>query len=150
MNPLIRTASLVAALLLFAPMARAATPLPNWKNFAALDTVQVVTADDDEEQTRRETTVWLAVHDGQGYIRTGATTWGDNVRRDPEVVLIMSGVDYELRATPIPEGPLYEAVTQVFRDKYGFSDALIGLFRGIGGTPTIFHLEGRESIPMGN
>ena len=150
MNPLIRTAALVAALLLFAPMARAATPLPNWKNFAALDTVQVVTADDDEEQTRRETTVWLAVHDGQGYIRTGATTWGDNVRRDPEVVLIMSGVDYELRATPIPEGPLYEAVTQVFRDKYGFSDALIGLFRGIGGTPTIFHLEGRESIPMGN
>jgi hypothetical protein len=150
MNPLIRIASLVAALSIFALMAQAATPLPNWKNFAALDTVQVVTADDDEEQTRRETTVWLAVHDGQGYIRTGATTWGDNVRRDPEVVLIMNGVDYELRATPIPEGPLYEAVTQVFRDKYGFSDALIGLFRGIGGTPTIFHLEGRESIPMGN
>lgn len=150
MHPLIRSASFAGGLLLCALAAQAATPLPNWKNFAALDTVQVVTADDDEEHTRRETTVWLAVHDGQGYIRTGATAWGGNVRRDPQVVLIMNGVDYELRATPIPEGPLYEAVTQVFRDKYGFSDALIGLFRGIGGTPTIFHLEGRESIPMGN
>lgn len=150
MNPLTRSAPLAVALSLFALTALAATPLPNWKNFAALETVQVITADDDEEHTRRETTVWLAVHDDQGYIRTGATTWGDNVRRDPEIVLMMNGVDYELRATPIAEGPLYETVTQVFRDKYGFSDALIGLFRGIGGTPTIFRLEGRESMPMGN
>ena len=150
MNPLVRTASLAGALSLLALTALAATPLPNWKNFAALDTVQVVTADDDEEQTRRETTVWLAVHDDQGYIRTGATTWGDNARRDPQVVLIMNGVDYELRATPVPAGPLYEAVKQAFRDKYGFSDALMGLVRGIGGAPTIFRLEGRVSMPMGN
>ncbi len=130
--------------------AQAGSPLPNWKNFAALDTIQVVTSDDDEEHARRETTIWLAVLEDQGYIRTGATTWGANVRRDPNLVVVMDGVDYELRAVPIPDGELYDAVTQVFRSKYGFMDTAIGLFRGIGGTPTIMRLEGRPGIPMGN
>ena len=134
--------------------AHAASTLPDWKNFAALETIQVVTLDDNddkgEQPIRRETTIWLAVHEGQGYIRTGATTWGANLKRDPNLIVIMNGINYELSVTPIPEGALYDAVEQTFRDKYGFMDAAIGLFRGIGGTPTIMRLDGRPGIPMGN
>jgi hypothetical protein len=150
MNPLLRASALGALAALCAFSANADSPLPDWKNFAPLDTIQVVTTDDDKEHTRRETTVWLAVHENQGYIRTGATTWGDNVRREPNLVIVMNGVQYELRATPIPEGALYEAVKQAFRDKYGFMDAALSLFRGIGGAPTIMRLDGRLGIPMGN
>ena len=109
-----------------------------------------MTADDDEDHTRRETTIWLAVHEDQGFIRTSGTTWGANIKRDANVGIVMNGVEYELRATPIPAGELYDAVTQVFRDKYGFSDAAIGWFRSIRGTPTIMRLEGRMELPMGN
>ena len=150
MNRLTRALTFGTLAALGALSAHAASTLPDWKNFADLDTIQVVTVDDDKEHTRRETTIWLAVHDDQGYIRTGATTWGDNVRRDPDLVVVMNGVDYELRATPIPEGELYDSVAQSFRDKYGFMDAAIGLFRGLGGTPTLRRLDGRPGIPMGN
>jgi hypothetical protein len=150
MNPLLRASALGALAALCAFSANADSPLPDWKNFAALDTIQVVTTDDDKEHTRRETTIWLAVHEDQGYIRTGATTWGANARRDPNVVVIMNGVEYELRATPIPAGELYDAVTQAFRGKYGFMDAATSLRRVIGGTPTIMRLDGRLGIPMGN
>ena len=134
--------------------AHAASTLPDWKHFATLDTIQVVTLDDKDDEggqpIRRETTIWLAVHEGQGYIRTGATTWGANLKRDPNLIVIMNGISYDLSVTPIPQGELYDAVTQTFRDKYGFMDAAIGLFRGIGGTPTIMRLDGRPGIPMGN
>lgn len=150
MTSLIRALALGSLVALCALSANAASPLPNWKHFAELDTIQVVSADDDKEHTRRETTVWLAVYEDQGYIRTGATTWGANVRRDPNVVIVMNGVEYELRATLIPEGELYDSVIQAFRDKYGFMDAALSLFRGIGGTPTIMRLDGRPGIPMGN
>lgn len=130
--------------------AHAASTLPDWKHFVDLRTIQVMTLDDDEEHTRRETTIWLAVYEDQGYIRTGATTWGANVRRVPNVVIRMDGANYELRATPIPEGELYDAVKQTFRDKYGFMDAALSLVRGIGGAPTIMRLDGRAEMPMGN
>ena len=130
--------------------AHAASTLPDWKHFTDLRTIQVETLDDDKQHTPRETTIWLVVHEGQGFIRTGATTWGDNVRREPNVVIRMSGTAYELRATPIPQGELYDAVKQAFRDKYGFMDAALSLVRGIGGTPTIMRLDGRLDMPMGN
>jgi hypothetical protein len=134
--------------------AHAASTLPDWKNFADLETIQVVTLDDHDDANgqpiRRETTIWLAVHEGHAYIRTGATTWGANLERDSNLILIMNGIHYALSVTPIPQGALYDAVKQTFRDKYGFMDAAIGLFRGIGGTPTIMRLDGRPGIPMGN
>jgi hypothetical protein len=150
MTRLLRSLAIGSLVALGALSAHAASPLPNWKNFADLRTIQVVTLDDDEEHTPRETTIWLVVHEDQGYIRTGATTWGANVQRDPNVVIRMGGANYELRATPIPEGELYDAVKQVFRDKYGFMDAALSLVRGIGGTPTIMRLDGRPDMPMGN
>jgi hypothetical protein len=150
MTRFFRTLVLGSLAALNAFSAGAASPLPDWKNFADLNTIQVVTRDDDEEHTPRETTIWLAVYEGQGYIRTGATTWGANARREPNVVIRMDGTDYELRATPIPEGELYDAVEQTLHDKYGFMDSAMSVFRGIGGTPTIMRLDGRPDMPMGN
>ncbi len=150
MNRAIRTLTLGTIVSLCALAASADSPLPNWKNFADIETIQVVTADDDEAHTPRDTTIWLAVYQDQGYIRTGGTTWGDNARRDPNLVIRMNDAEYALHATAIQEGELYDAVAQAFRDKYGFEDAAMSVIRAIGGTPTIMRLDGRPGIPMGN
>jgi hypothetical protein len=114
----------------------------DWKAVADTDTIQVVTKD--ELGAPRETTIWLAVYEGHGYIRTGGTRWGDNVRRDPDVLVRIGGDEYSLRAVPVPPGDAtYTAMTDVFRSKYGFSDAALSLVRGIGGAPTIMRLDPR-------
>src|SRR5512134_2485053 len=70
--------------LLSALVANAATATaPDWNAVAAVDTVEVVTTD--EDGALRETTVWLAVVDGQGYVRTSDTSWGGNLVRNPEL-----------------------------------------------------------------
>ena len=51
-----------------------------------------------EDGTPRETTIWLAVVDGQGYIRTGHTHWEGNIERNPDVVLRIDNAEYPLRA----------------------------------------------------
>ena len=59
----------------------------DWNSVADVEEVLVLTTN--EDGTPRETTIWLAVVDGQGYIRTGGwTKWGDNVKRDPEIALL--------------------------------------------------------------
>lgn len=150
MTRLIHTLAFGTLVSLCALSASADSPLPNWKKFAGIDTIQIVTADDDKAHTPRDTTIWLAVYQDQAYIRTGGTTWGANARRDPNVTIRMDGADYALRATPIPEGELYDAVTHTFREKYGLEDAAMSVIRAIGGAPTIMRLDGRPDIPMGN
>jgi hypothetical protein len=132
-----------AAAVALGAVARAGAP-PDWNAVAGVETIQVKTHDDDEAKSPRDTTIWLAVHEGHGYIRTGGTRWGKNVLRDPDVVVEIEGVAYPLRATEIPAGATYDAVTQTFRDKYGFSDAALSLVRGIGGAPHIFRLDARR------
>jgi hypothetical protein len=106
------------------------------------ETIQVVTKD--ELGAPRETTVWLAVYEGHGYIRTGGTRWGKDVRRDPDVLVRIAGDEYSLRAVPLTAGDAtYTAVTDVFRQKYGFSDAALSIVRGIGGAPRIMRLDPR-------
>ena len=118
------SAALLAALLI--PLA-AGAGRPDWEALADVGTLEVVTHDEDGDA--RETKIWLAVVDGQGFIRTGGTTWGDNVARDPNLVLRIEGVEYPLRAEFIEDEELRERVEAVFREKYGFSDRMVGLFR---------------------
>jgi hypothetical protein len=113
---------------------------PDWPAVADADTVRVHTTDPDGRP--RHTTVWLVVHDGHGYVRTGGTHWGANVLRQPDVGLTIGHADYGLRAVPVPQGPEYDAVMQKFREKYGLEDSLLSLFRG--GEPKIFRLESRS------
>ena len=133
----------LAALVVVAMIALANTALAqDWQALADTETIQVVTKD--EFGKPRETTVWLAVYDGHGYIRTGATRWGKEIQREPDVVVRIAGDEFPLRAAPIGAGDAtFAAVTDVFRQKYGFSDAAIGVFRNLGGTPTIMRLDPR-------
>jgi hypothetical protein len=127
---------LFAALLASTP-ARAAAP--DWNAHAGVQTVEIVTTN--EDGTPRDTTIWLAVVDGQGYIRTGHTHWEGNIERNPDVVLRLDDAEYPLRAEFVQDAALRARIEQVFREKYGFSDAFIGFFRS--GDPKIMHLAPR-------
>lgn len=124
-----RTLACLAAALLFPCLAAAQlADLPEWESVADVETVQVLT--ENEDGTMRDTTVWLAVVDEQGYIRTGNTGWGDNVMRDQDVEIRIGDVEYALRINFVEDDELRQRITDSFREKYGFSDTMISLFRG--------------------
>jgi hypothetical protein len=114
-----------AASLLAGP---ALAEVPDWDAVAEVQEVQVLTHDEDGEE--RDTTVWLSVVDGQGYIRTGGTRWGDNVVRDPEIVLEIEGREYPLRVEFVEDDALRERIGAAFREKYGWFDGFMQIFRG--------------------
>jgi len=116
--------SLVCALLLLAA-ARTETS-PDWNAVAQTSTIQIVTKEADGSP--RETTIWLAVVDGKGYIRTGSTHWWNNIGRDPDVVLRIEGREYALRAVGVEDAALCQRVEDTFRAKYGVSDRVVGFF----------------------
>jgi hypothetical protein len=99
----------------------------DWKQLADVEEITVITTREDDRS--KETTIWLAVLDEEGFIRTSDTNWGENVTRNSEVILRIDGKEYELRAVRIPRGEQFDQVTAVFREKYGFSDVMIGPFR---------------------
>jgi hypothetical protein len=113
---------------------------PDWEKLAEIPRIEVVTHDEDGDT--REATVWFAVIDGQGFIRTGSSTWGENIRRNPsDVVLRIDDVEYPLRAEFIENDKLRERVVAAFRAKYGWFDGFINFFRGK--RPNIKHMISR-------
>ena len=106
----------------------AAAEAPDWESLREVQTVEVVTADEDGES--RETTVWLLVVDDSGIVRTGSTTWGENVVRKPELVLRVGEASYELRVEFVEDDALRQRITDAFREKYGFSDRVTSWMRG--------------------
>ena len=104
----------------------AADAPPDWVALADVGTPRIVTIDPDGDE--RVTRIWLAVVDGQGFIRTGQTRWFRNIERDPDVMLRAGGSAHPLRAVLERDTDVRERVTQAFRTKYGFSDRLIGWF----------------------
>ena len=129
---------LAGALAALAATARAGAP--DWASIAEVETVQVFTTD--EDGSPRDTTVWLAVVDGQGYIRTGSTTWGGNVVRDPELILRVDGSEYPLRAEFVEDDGERERIAAGFRAKYGFQDRMLSPIRGR--RPKIMRLMSRD------
>ena len=122
-----RSLALVAFAVLLA-LAAAANEPPDWNAVAGVDTVSVATSNPDG--TLRYTTVWLVVVGGRGYLRTGNTTWGANVVRDPNVRLVIGKQQYALRAEPVEASDERAQVMAAFNAKYGWSDTMIGWFRG--------------------
>ena len=114
----------------------AAAAVPDWEALRDVGTVVVATTDADG--SARETTVWLAVVDGAGYVRTGGTRWGENAVRNGELVLEVEGASYPLRVEFVEDEALRQRVTDAFRAKYGFTDAMLGWMRG--SRPKIMHL----------
>ena len=132
----------LAALVLWIALATgaAAAPTPDWAVLNVADTVVVVTAD--EDGSARETTVWLAVVDGAGYLRTGNTRWGANAVRQGELVLRAEGASYPLGIELVEDEALRQRITDAFRAKYGWTDAMLASMGRLlrGSHPKLMHL----------
>jgi hypothetical protein len=135
-----RLAALVSFALTFVPAAIAFAGEPKWEEVAKVNDIEIVTHDEDGDA--RETTIWLVVLDGQGFIRTGSSTWGENIKRNPsDIVLRIEGVEYPLKAEFIENDKLRERVTATFSEKYGWQDTAIHWIRG--SRPLIMHMISR-------
>lgn len=122
------TRTLVLWLALLAIPALALADEPDWAAIAEVDTVVVET--EDEDGSDRETTIWIVLVDGDAYIRTGDSSWGQNLVRDPKLELEVEGEDYDLAVEFVEDDALRERVVAAFNEKYGWSDTFIGWFRG--------------------
>ena len=77
--------------------ARAVATGIDWSAHADTRTVVIVNAD--EDGSRRETTIWLCVSDGQGYVRGGSGRWVGNTLRNGDVTLQVGETELAVRAT---------------------------------------------------
>lgn len=109
-------------------LAEPTAALPDWEEVAEVGTVHVVTQDENGDS--RETKIWMAVFEGEGYIRTGGSTWGENLTRNPEVVLRIEDAEYPLRVDFIEDDALREKIVTTFRAKYGWVDGALNFIRG--------------------
>jgi hypothetical protein len=125
--PCSAAANSLALALAFALLCPGAASALDWQRVADVEEIEVLTTN--EDGTPKETTIWLVVVDGTGFIRTSETSWWANIARDPNVTLRISGTEYPLRTQKIPSGELFDTVNDVFREKYGWSDAIISPFR---------------------
>jgi hypothetical protein len=140
-DPMSRTIPplLVLALALCAPLSAQAAG-PDWNAVAAVEEVDVLTTN--EDGSARDTVIWLAVLDGQGYIRTSrSTTWGGNVERQPDIALRIEEQEYPLRAGFVTDEALREQIVATFREKYGWTDGAMNFMRG--SNPRIMRLDPR-------
>jgi hypothetical protein len=132
----------LAALILLAPLAAAqGEEAIEWDRYSEEGTVEVITTN--EDGSARKTKVWLAVVDGQGYIRTGKTGWGGNVERNPDVTLRIGETELPLRAEFVTDQTERNAVKDALRAKHGFSDWILNPIRGK--NPKIMRLVPREA-----
>jgi hypothetical protein len=112
---------------------------PDWEAVAGENTIQIITVDLDG--ATRDTTIWLAVVAGEGYIRTSGTRWFGNVEREPRVVVRIAGEEYRLRADLVADQDVKDRVEAVFREKYGLWDRLRGVY--VWGATNIMRLSPR-------
>lgn len=104
---------------------------PDWNALADERVIEVLTHDADGDL--RETTVWVGVVDGVGFVRTSDTRWRENIARDADVVVRIAEQEYPLRAELVTDDALRARVNQVFRAKYGLTDRILGWFGNEGG-----------------
>ena len=83
----------------------------------------------DADGAERATKVWFVLVDGEPYLRTQRSTWLDNLRRDPDLVLRIEGREYEARAEEVPGDAIVAEVDAASRDKYGWQERTIHVFR---------------------
>ena len=99
----------------------------DWSAAADIAVIAIITTDDDGDV--RETKVWFVLLDGVSYLRTNDSRWLENIRRDPNVKIVIDGTEYAQRADEVTGTQLVERVDAATREKYGFQDSLIHFFR---------------------
>jgi len=122
----------------------ASATAPDWSAWAPLEEVEVLTTDEDGES--RQHTIWIAVSEGTGYLRTSQrSSWGDNLERDGQLRLRGAPGELSLRAQLATDAAEIERATAAFEAKYGgFMSWFSGLIRG---APRIFRLSDPGSLP---
>ena len=117
-------------LVLLLPLLLAAPALaehPDWASVADVKVIEVVTRDADGDL--RETKVWFVLVDDVAYLRTSRSRWLENLRRDPRLVLRIEGREYEARVEEVPGDEIVEQVDRATREKYGWQEGAIHIFR---------------------
>jgi hypothetical protein len=119
--------ALLACVLWLAAGGAARAAAPDWSLVVDLDTVEVISTDEDGGQ--RLTPVWIVILDRQAYIRTGGTIWGDNVEREGTLRLRVPQGEFLLRAEKLLSASEVANVEEAFAEKYGNADWWAGLIR---------------------
>lgn len=99
----------------------------DWPRFQQRDVIEVLT--DDEGGARRETKVWIVTLDGQGYVRTNDSRWLANIRRGSPVALRLDAEEFAVAAAEKDDPELAARVEAAFKEKYGFVQSVMSLFR---------------------
>jgi hypothetical protein len=113
----------LAVLLLALTGAPAVETEIDWAALAAPDVVRIVTVDPDGSV--RERKVWIALHAGRAWLRTGNSRWLENIRRDPRVKLRVGEQLYVLRAEEVDDPELRRGLDAAMRAKYGWEDRML-------------------------
>lgn len=117
-----------AALALLWLAGAAAADEIDWCAAATPKVVRIITVDPDGDV--REKKVWIVAHDGAAWLRTGNSRWLANIRRDANVKLRSGEHVLELRAEEVADEAARAQVNAAMRAKYGWTDRVVGLFRG--------------------
>lgn len=99
----------------------------DWPAVTAPEVVRIVTLDADGGV--RDTKVWIALHDGTAWLRTGNSRWLENLRRDPHVKLRSGEQLLEIEAREETDPGACRAVDAAMRAKYGWQDRVLTPFR---------------------
>jgi len=96
---------------------------PDWRAFADVDVIDVVTQDEDGDL--RETPVWFVLVDGAPYLRTRDSRWLANIERGSPVVVRIEGLEYAVSAVVETGDAIVAAVDAASAEKYGFQESLL-------------------------
>jgi hypothetical protein len=124
----------VGLLLAVAGAARAAEL--DWQRFQDEDVIEIVTHD--EDGSLRETSIWIVSFDGRGYVRTNDSRWLANIRRGSSVALRLGEDEFPVTAREPNDPALAARVEEGFKQKYGFTQRVMSVFRM--SEPTVLEL----------
>lgn len=87
----------------------------------------------------RKTKVWVVLVDGEAYLRTNGSRWLKNLQRIPLATLRFDDKDHPVIAEILSDPSWVEKVDQATREKYGWQEKTIHVFRM--SEPTIIRLQ---------
>jgi hypothetical protein len=107
---------------------------------AAESAVEIIVATTNKDGSERNTTIWIAVLDGEAFVRTSGTAWGRNVELNPNIVLRIADETYSARGERVLDAVQIACVQAKFREKYGFGDRLARFVRFMMGGARIYRV----------
>ena len=121
-------ASVIALLLASLPLGTLAEIPAPADDLANARTIHVLTTDADGDE--RKTKIWVAVVNGEAYVRTGDTRWFENLARDSALTVVLDKKLYPAVAVRVHEATRIDEVDAAFRAKHPVQDRLVSLFGG--------------------